>query len=75
MTEKATKQLPKYYEVDDVPVKVYWDSADGGTLCAVNDLGNAWAPIKAMKTGYEITEAKFNQLAAARAKKFAATED
>ena len=53
-----TKGFPKYFQVDDVFVKVYFEDKE---FVGINDLGNPYQPYKAMSDGREITKDQFDE--------------
>lgn len=60
------KKFPKYFDVDDIPVKLYLNPKDN-KVYAVNDLGNPADMGKAIVEGRKISRAEFIRFAKARA--------
>ena len=64
------KLFPRYFEVEDIPVKVDIDP-NTNEMFGLNDLGNPYPPLKANTEGKPITKAEFDQLKQARQKSLA----
>ncbi len=59
-TMKTINEYPKYYDVDDIPVKVDYDPIKDEVF-AINWANMQWSPLKASTEGQEIDEQTFNE--------------
>lgn len=57
---KDNKSFPRYFIVEDIPVKVEKDT-ENDEVFATNAIGNPYSPFKALVEGVEVNQEEFKR--------------